>query len=600
MPKIWSRRRPALGLLLLLQTLSFNPAADALPTPAPSLSLSSREAEALFQDSAPPTRSWIAKVARKLRNGAGLSWDDDVEALLRLSRPEVVEHFMRDPRFLDTVLDFNLFFLGFKPTEVTVAGSQRYATAAYDFPQAISAAQAVAQSGDYFTLFNLKQPYFSPPFGEAKVPTSIAPDTESLSRNEKRQILISSISDYLAQLRASFGTGESWNKEQGCAAFFSTDTFQKLFPATNGFEGSSGVQLGGTAFFTSMFSACTTSALGESFVARAIDNFRQHVETVQVYMDAFDDSRYSITAVTDVKAFSRLEKFELPFDFWSIKTNSSTNFNRKRAAAILKTYFCDDLTPINIAAPETHGSDQHGSDPSCQACHYKLDPMAGFFRDQGIAGQKFGEDGKLVFDDMALITGATYEAYLDSWKVDGAWNVGYIRSLRDPSLNSYERDHAQPIPEMFRIIREAPEVKACLVKRMSEFFISKEQVFDGSFLKGLEKTLVNPGAPSGDNFKAVVRSLMLSQTFAKDNPNARICYDPPAAEAEGARCEVSFIIQTRCAACHAQGFALDEASTRTKMLERLQDSDPERRMPLRMDMPDTERVALIKWLSDAP
>src|SRR5690606_12233422 len=32
--------------------------------------------------------------------------------------------------------------------------------------------------------------------------------------------------------------------------------------------------------------------------------------------------------------------------------NSSTNYNRKRAAFILKRYFCDDLTPIDIVAPE--------------------------------------------------------------------------------------------------------------------------------------------------------------------------------------------------------------------------------------------------------
>src|SRR5262249_26777289 len=49
--------------------------------------------------------------------------------------------------------------------------------------------------------------------------------------------------------------------------------------------------------------------------------------------------------------------------FWQSLPNSSTNFDRKRASYMLKRFFCDDLTPINILAPEGHGGkDRHASE----------------------------------------------------------------------------------------------------------------------------------------------------------------------------------------------------------------------------------------------
>lgn len=603
MLKLWSACRPPLALTLSLGIcLSISSCQE--PRPRSSLSEHSRPDEErdleLAAAESQPTRSWIGKVARKLRNGAGLSWDDDMDALLRMSRAEVVEYFMRDRRFFDTVLDFNLFFLGFKPTEVQISGIQYYASAAYDFPQALTAAKAVADGGDYFTLFDLQQASYLPPFGEPTIPSYLNEAAQGLDRSKRRALLVSTIMEYLDKLQATFGSGPTFNKDQGCALFISVETFSKFFPAVNGLGPAAGIGLDTNQLFAKLFSACNGANLGESFIADALAQFRARTLRLSGEMDHLDESRYQIASVSDVRSLDGVSRSELPFNFWSIKTNSSTNYNRKRAAAILKTYFCDDLTPVNIVAPDVHGNDQHGSDPSCQACHYKLDPMAGFFRDQGLAGSSFPAQNLLVFDDGAVVSGASYDAYMNSWKVNGSWNVGYVRSLRDPRLNSYEVDHDQPLSELFRIIREAPEVKACLVKRMSEFFISQEQVFDGAFLSDLTRTLSQPSQSSGENFKELVRRLMLSETFAAENPNPRVCYDPPGAEAQGALCEVAFIIKTRCAACHAEGFALDDPTVQAKMLDRLQSPDPERRMPLRMDMPDTERVALIKWLSESP
>jgi hypothetical protein len=63
-------------------------------------------------------RYWLEKAARLLRNGHGLSDEDDIDALSNMSPDAVIDKFMADPRFADTVLDFNLHFLGFKLEDV--------------------------------------------------------------------------------------------------------------------------------------------------------------------------------------------------------------------------------------------------------------------------------------------------------------------------------------------------------------------------------------------------------------------------------------------------------------------------------------------------
>ncbi len=572
------------------------------PTPvqAAPATMASPRLELSESEELPPTPAWISKVARKLRNGAGLSWNDDLDALLKMKRAEVVDFFMKDQRFIDTVLDFNLYFLGFKPTQILSTGPERYHVSAYMFPQAITAAKAVASGGDYLKLFDLRQPNYLAPFSEPPIPPGIGDgQNQSLSREEKRALLSKSVGGSIERIRSAFGSGPAFNKDEGCRAFISGETFQFLFPASSSLSGQPSNDPGLNQFATRLFSACTSSFLGEEFIIESLDSFQKSVFGLSEIISIFDDRNYQINSVSDIRSVDGAEKSGLGNDFWALRTNSSTNFNRKRAAAILKTYFCDDLTPINIVPTDVHGSDQHGSDPSCQACHYKLDPMAGFFRNQGLAGIGFDHKETLVFDDLAAASGPSYEAYLDSWKNPErtSWNVGYIRSLREPSLNSYELNHDAPLDELFRIIREAPEVRQCLAKRMSEFFVSKDQVFDGAFMEGLSASFSHPSQSSADGFKQVVKTLILSKTFSMDNPNPKLCYDPPGTESKGALCEVSFIIENRCSSCHAEGFNISDVRVQDKMLDRLQSTDPDRRMPLRMDMPDTERVALIKWLS---
>src|SRR5690606_6614086 len=102
--------------------------------------------------------------------------------------------------------------------------------------------------------------------------------------------------------------------------------------------------------------------------------------------------------------------------FFDRLPNSSTNFNRKRANYALKRFFCDDLTPVNVVLPDDHAGGRHGTDPGCQACHYKLDPMAGFFRyHNGFGTSSKDPDGIIFFSDGAL---KPLGEYLGEWRSD--------------------------------------------------------------------------------------------------------------------------------------------------------------------------------------
>ena len=121
--------------------------------------------------------------------------------------------------------------------------------------------------------------------------------------------------------------------------------------------------------------------------------------------------------------------------------NSSTNFNRKRSAYVLKRFFCDDLIPVGFETPQEHVGGSHGSQTSCYACHHKLDPMAGFFRSYGAYFFDYSRSPDITFDDLASKDRAPYEGI---WKGAGtgqpAWNIGYhplgpmaaLQQLRQP------------------------------------------------------------------------------------------------------------------------------------------------------------------------
>lgn len=110
--------------------------------------------------------------------------------------------------------------------------------------------------------------------------------------------------------------------------------------------------------------------------------------------------------------------------FFGRYVNTALNKNRKRAAAIFRTFLCDDMKAVVVdekgnqneildrVFPVTGGGgsspvgqgqargampDPHGTDPACMKCHYKLDPMGMTFQDSGMILAPLASPGALVY-----------------------------------------------------------------------------------------------------------------------------------------------------------------------------------------------------------
>jgi hypothetical protein len=108
--------------------------------------------------------------------------------------------------------------------------------------------------------------------------------------------------------------------------------------------------------------------------------------------------------------------------FFERYATSVTNANYGRAAAVFRIFLCDEMAPKVTASIEDSSqrledvfssmqeaqgrslspgqpahSGRHASDPSCQGCHYKLDPMAQSYVGQGTTPNRLPIKGRLIF-----------------------------------------------------------------------------------------------------------------------------------------------------------------------------------------------------------
>ena len=116
--------------------------------------------------------------------------------------------------------------------------------------------------------------------------------------------------------------------------------------------------------------------------------------------------------------------------------------------------------------------------------------------------------------------------YVRHWKTPAGsprtWNTGYIRSVSDTSQNAY----GETMDDLFGILRQAPEVKRCVVQRMFEHLISKSQTVDGDYLDYLTEDFTkNLKQSSADAVKNLVSKIVLSQSDPTPNPDPQSCYD---------------------------------------------------------------------------
>ena len=586
-------------------------------------------------------RWWIEKTARLLRGGDGLGPNDDVNALLQLPEEEIARRFMSDIRFGDTILDFNMYYLGFKVDDLRDSGVYRHN--AFDFSNAVAAAQALLTGGDYLKLFDLEGPFFLPPLPRvANDPP--APADAGLSPPDLRRKAMDEVEEIFLGLY-EFGstpvlpTAEAYCNEFGKILRDTPSIHARLNRAFNDED----------VFIVMMRGHVLTEpldALGRAHGAECLGKNKTRADVKRLTAAAkaafdryyaayteiikFEPAIYNPRSVLEFKPFD-LSVFDMDkwlafgFEQSSALKNSSTNYNRRRGAYVLKRFFCDDLTPVGFEDPQQHVAGAHGSDTPCFACHFKLDPMAGFFRSRGAHFYDYAGQTAVVFDDGV---GIDREKYENVWRArEGAgrtWNTGYVRSPRFEEHNSY----GVTIADLSRIIRNAPEAKRCLMKRLLEYLVAEEQTIDAGYLDELTREFEQEAAENSSTaMKNAIVRIVLSNTYRQLDADPRQCYDHAAgAKTENAPpCRVAFILQKNCAGCHAgpdssggldltswipapdgkhrtfphrgpDGRQIVAHETLSRIAERLSATDPAIRMPRHMVMPSQERQELFLWV----
>jgi mono/diheme cytochrome c family protein len=596
-------------------------------------SISEKQAFALAKLLNSPTwqkRWWIEKTARLLRGGEILGEGDDIPALMKMSEKKIVETFMSDPRFGDTALDFNMFFLGFKVDQIK-SRSGVYKEPAFRYGSAVVSAKELLSDGDYFKLFDFYGPLFLGGYPDLSPdpddPTDIGLTPTELRTKHLRRLhgALQTALDYLAEPGADkkgvCGKLQAYQfNAQDVLARFSRDLVDRV------------ISFDQDGVLRKINERCYSDK------PVAISEFPPLIEKAIVQNDLivdevlkFDPTIYKPASVTQFQIFdlARIEYqhpwLEIPFEMSRTLPNSSTNLDRKRAAYMLKHFFCDDLTPIGVENPAEHtgSGNPHGTDPSCFACHYKLDPMAGFFRDFGILMFDFGKEKYISFDDNVAVE---REKYADNWRAPkGAsvpWNIGYVRSTTKPELNSY----GESLSDLSNLFRQAPEVRRCLSKRVFQYFVNNDQTIDAGYLNSLTEHF-NIDAKKSTSFamKELIERVVLSHSFAQGNLDPAKCYDyaPGEDPVKAPPCRVAFVFQNNCASCHASktdkgnldltswirlpdgsmtfphlddhGNQISARDTLAMISYRLSTTDSEDRMPRKKDMSAQDRQELYLW-----
>lgn len=637
------------------------------------ISLSSTTTMAQSTAAAP---AWIDKAAKILRYGEGVASRSEMATFQGLSESQVIDRLMASPRFGLMVLDFNLYYFGTKvdelvpasPPSQTQIGARTnhfgFAAAAAQNPGALTSAWQTVNGGNYFSLFDhafsdswaLRQPPNRDPSAyrnyflqgwDFKFPLSY--DDQQLTNSIVDFILAKLTqgpADILASnqpidrtcLHATFPIlaamdllGLSAADREVLKARPNKFRMNCRFPPED---------YPPDPFNPRKHDHPNKAALAQDFRAFAT-YLRPIVTAIKSWPIKAQGSEHDYFAQVwrqPPPALSALRSKAQPFfgeAFFRDYPNSSTNFNRKRGAYVLKTFFCDDLIPVGLAAPaaaDNHPGNLHASDPGCRSCHFKLDPMAGFFRHHGRLGQDFSNRDTFIFDDGKVITGSTLSHYWQSWLAPQATgrqlNIGYINSDTQARYNTY----GESLEDLVTIIRTAPEAQRCLARKLARYIINDEQTFDDGWMASITATLTKP-EPTTATFKNAIKAIITSTAFRQQNPNTDACYDfdPEATiHADRPPCQVAEILADHCQMCHqeggaASGLALDTwqevvdgsfgfqhlftedgvvsqrnpCETMSRLIDRLSTDDPSRRMPMMMAMPANKRATLFLWAQTA-
>lgn len=575
---------------------------------------------------------WIEKVLQKLRLGKGLSRKDPLQEWKLMSEDEFLDSILNENSFEDTLLDMTLNFYGQRQENIRQSQNRNdgYSSEVFIVPQAIYAVKSFKDNGSYFeTLTKLHSPIWVKPLDRKLWEKDIVP---GISTEESRLKVVEKFNTYLDNFQL-LGNDPNTQMKTICDSIFEGDNYIDYLYRI-GFSSFLNEYFTEDFWLGRLYHVCADGTLNNFDKATEVNRLVSFTKKLISYVPKWNPEVYHVSHIKDLQTFpSDLVDPSLKISGIRVRTdidyipNSSTNMNRKRAAYILKHFFCDDLTPINVTSPASHSNDRHGSDPSCYACHFKLDPMAGFFKNKGRYFRDFSDQPLIMFSDNVQVD---RNEYIQQWKntsqtSNRTWNIGYIRSSTRSSLNSY----GENFEDLEGILSSAPEVKACLVRRTFEYFLGVDQARSPAYLEYLSKEFQNElkDNNSADAFKNLIKKILKGNNFKTRNRDPKLCYDksPGESSAPGIPCDISSLIQKRCLNCHSAsgpasgldlssmrdigggvisfkhhnlntGLQYSKAETFNKIINRLNTTDVSQRMPLGMDIPDTERSQLYLWV----
>lgn len=598
-----------------------------------SRNLSRREVRPRDQQDSWERIQWLDKTLQVVR-GYGLSANDPLDAWLAISKEELIDSFLAKPEFAESVFYFNQYWFGhfkgfFLRDPEGNFNSLRLSEISASGPTLLRSALNVAANEDYLqALFSEQTPAYETPLGTPYVGTATGETPEAM-----RQRLIKEFREkYILAAKDRVDQNPQMPTAEYCKIGF------ELFTPFFTFLSSASLPI--NLFYQYIYplneeiapecnSLNPVSTDRREVWARAVSWFDQVIELYR----GLEPSVYSVHALQDLKTIDYQSIMtNVRYSTWGdeftsrVLVNSSTNLNRKRSAYFLKRFFCEDLTPVGVEIPEHTEGGQHGSAPGCFACHYKLDPMAGFFKD--MMGYTFYEVPKasvLFFSDGATVR---KEDYLKNWASPAGsarkYNVGYIRSVNEEKLNTYGENFG----DLLKILGSAKEVRSCMTQRTLEYILGTGQMFDRGYQEQLARDFSKDAAQenSGVAYKKLVKKVLLSHAFAQVDPDPQQCYDYPENQNPEGRppCAVAYILKSNCTGCHhgvenngrlnlelwqetapgrwgfphldENGTQRDPLETFRRMSERISATDPQVRMPKNKTMDASQREDLFLWL----
>ncbi len=561
-------------------------------------------------------QAWIAKSARALLSERHLPTLSEINQLSILDDEKILDQFVAREEFSETLYRFNLYFLG-HPFDQIRETSGRISQARLTLaPSALTAAR-----GSFDALFELEQPVWL-----TQVPNQ-GPDYEVRWRKkiETFQALIPLVEGSPKVLPKGF-----------CDTLLTVLMDLDSFVPVSVKEEIQAHPL----WPRSLTSFCVNpSSYKQSIVLALVKNritFLTKFSQALIPLNGYEPRDIASVKSVDLGfagVYSSLWASQLGVNL----VNTKTNFNRRRGAYVLKHFFCEDLVPIPAAESGTGAArhtliarDEHGANASCKSCHYRLDPIAGFFRFHGHHFLNFLGKGSVRLDDGTLLTDAEYALhwtradFVDQDFNEGL-NIGYVASNADLTENSYGRFPG----DLVTILKSRKEVKACITQRALEFFLGKNQLVDPDFSQKLSEELARQWRAQSSSvaIRGLVKSIALSKAFKQQNPVSDTCYDISAGGSKAEPpCYLRAMVQRHCTQCHGQNSRLNlkkweeiypgewgfphlekvQASaakvylhpkeTFARILNRLTTADSGKRMPLSRPMPQRDREGLVLWL----